>query len=244
MKKYELLKSGDSIIRVEDIIGISAESVIEIFGEPEYYGELEMVEYYDDMLCFYISGNNTVTDFSADPNKFSLNGQSLPQDFDSIISLFGESYEGCGRSQYTWTAAWKYGNCEIVFEFMDDGINSGVVNVHVYSAAVNEDSEADDGYSESLDSGIGEDYIGTDQILTGFSDFQEGRAWVQFGDSITTTALIDKEGRILWECDANITQISTMKDGLAYFRFSGYEHDTYMIIDADGNITSCMRTVE
>lgn len=219
---------------IEDIIGMSAESVIEIFGEPEYYGELEMVEYYDDMLCFYLSENNTVADFVADPNKLSLNGQNLPQDFDSILSLFGDSYEGRGRSQYTWAAAWQYGNCDIVFEFMDDGINSGVVNVCVYPAAANENSEADYGYSESLDTGIGEDYIGTDQILTGFSDFQEGRAWVQYGE---TTALIDKEGKIIWECDANIAQISSMKDGLAYFRVSGYEYDTYMIIDSDGNIT-------
>ena len=218
---------------IEDIIGMSAERVIEIFGEPEYYGELEMVEYYDDMLCFYLSENNTVADFAADPNKLSLNGQHLPQDFDAIVSIFGESYEGRGRSQYTWAAAWQYGNCDIVFEFMDDGTNSGVMNVHVYSVAANENSEAEYGYSESLDTGIGEDYIGTEQILIGFSDFQEGYACFQFGDSITTTALIDKEGKIIWECDVNITQISNMKDGLAYFRCSGYEHDTYMIIDSD-----------
>lgn len=80
-------------------------------------------------------------------------------------------------------------------------------------------------------------YIGDDQTISTVSVFMDGRAWVQFGVFETTTALIDKEGKILWESNAKVEEVSEIRDGLAYCRLAGEEYDTYVLLDSDGNVT-------
>jgi len=137
-------------IPVADIIGMSADGVIEIFGEPESYSEYSTIEYgssYSERMCFNLSDENTVADFVANAEKFSFNDQSLSQDFDTIVSVLGESYENRSGGRYSFPVAWTYDGCDIVFEFPIIETDECIMDIYVFPAASEEDVLTD-GWNE------------------------------------------------------------------------------------------------
>lgn len=121
-------------ISVEDIIGIPAEKVIEIFGEPESYIENSTMEYGmvgPEWICFYLSEENTVVGVAANPEKFTFDGQSLAQDFNTVVSILGDSYVNQDNSQQTYKVTWYYGGNELTITFFTE-INT-VRDISVFS---------------------------------------------------------------------------------------------------------------
>lgn len=100
--------TGQIMIRqvpTQDVIGMTADEVIAAFGEPEIYAENDSIEYGADApewMYFDVSNGNTVASFSANAGEFTLNGQSLKRDFDSLISLIGDDYDSLGAGGYQW----------------------------------------------------------------------------------------------------------------------------------------------
>jgi len=125
-------------IPIEDIIGMSAEKVIEIFGEPEVYTAYDSIEYdtsYSERLSFDLSEENTVDDIVANAEKFSFNGQILSQDFDTIVSILGESYEYRAGGRYTCPVAWLYEGYDVVFDFPIIETDEWNMDIYVFSAS-------------------------------------------------------------------------------------------------------------
>ena len=102
--------------------------VIEIFGEPESYIENSTMEYGmvgPEWICFYLSEENTVVGVAANPEKFTFDGQSLAQDFNTVVSILGDSYVNQDNSQQT------YGGNELTITFFTE-INT-VRDISVFS---------------------------------------------------------------------------------------------------------------
>jgi len=124
-------------IPVADIIGMSAEEVIEIFGEPEIYSEYSTIEYgssYSERICFNLTDSNTVSDFVANAEYYSYNEQSLSQNFDTIVSILGESYENRGGGRYSFPVAWQHNGCDVVFEFPIIETDEWILDIYVFPA--------------------------------------------------------------------------------------------------------------
>ena len=119
---------------IEYIINLTEGSIIDIYGEPDAYsqdfGTMEYGLGSQDRMCFYFSGK-FVTGVSANPEKFSFNGQSLAQDFDAIVSILGDSYVNQGNSKFTWGATWYYNGNEITITFFNE--DNSVMDISVFS---------------------------------------------------------------------------------------------------------------
>ena len=100
--------TGQILIRqipARDVIGMTADEVVTAFGEPEIYAENDSIEYGADApewMYFDVSNGNTVASFSANAEEFTLNGQSLKQNFDALVSLMGDNYDSLGAGGYQW----------------------------------------------------------------------------------------------------------------------------------------------
>lgn len=92
-------------IPTQDVLKMTADEVIDAFGEPEIYAENDSIEYGADSpewMYFDVSNGNTVASFSANVEEFTLNGQSLKQNFDALVSLMGDNYDSLGAGGYQW----------------------------------------------------------------------------------------------------------------------------------------------
>lgn len=92
-------------IPTQDVLKMTADEVIAAFGEPEIYAENDSIEYGADSpewMYFDVSNGNTVASFSANVEEFTLNGQSLKQNFDALVSLMGDNYDSLGAGGYQW----------------------------------------------------------------------------------------------------------------------------------------------
>ncbi len=77
-------------------------------------------------MYFDVSNGNTVASFSANAGEFTLNGQSLKLDFDSLIGLIGDDYDSLGAGGYQWI---RNGIC-YTFYIPDDTEESYSINVY------------------------------------------------------------------------------------------------------------------
>lgn len=124
-------------IPVQEIIGMTEEEVIAKFGEPGIYTEDTMDYGYDtsQWMSFDVSYGDTVCGFSATPENFTFNGQSLKQDYDTMVTILGDSRIEKGGTTYVFETAWAYGGCEITFRFptyRNETEDDKVVDVRVY----------------------------------------------------------------------------------------------------------------
>ncbi len=100
--------TGQILIRqipTQDVLKMTADEVVTAFGEPEIYAENDSIEYGADApewMYFDVSNGNTVASFSANAEEFTLNGQSLKQNFDALVSLMGDNYDSLGAGGYQW----------------------------------------------------------------------------------------------------------------------------------------------
>lgn len=86
---------------------MTADEVIAAFDEPEIYAENDSIKYGADALewmYFDISNENMVLSFNSNSGTFTLNWQSLRQDFDTLIALMGDNYDSLGAGGYQWAA--------------------------------------------------------------------------------------------------------------------------------------------
>lgn len=124
-------------IPVQDILGMTKDRVIEVFGEPKTNAE-EYMDYGDDAsewMQFNFLYGNTVSGFSASPENFTFNGQSLVQNHDTLAAILGDTYIEQGGTQYAYETAWYYGGCQISFRFptfRNDTQDDRVIDVAVY----------------------------------------------------------------------------------------------------------------
>lgn len=111
-------------IPVEEIMQMTSDEIIAAFGEPDIhepdiYYDSDRIEYESDQLCFIMSEYGGVFSLDAPAEKFTMNGQSLNQDFDILISLIGDDYSALGGAGYQWSI----GDLSCTFHISpDDGI--------------------------------------------------------------------------------------------------------------------------
>lgn len=124
-------------IPVQNIIGMSEDEVIANFGEPKVYSE-DVIGYGSDdteWISFDVSYGNTVSGFTASPENFTFNGQSLDQNYDTMVTILGDKYVEQGGTTYVYSTAWYYDGCQISFRFptyRNETEDDKVVDVSVY----------------------------------------------------------------------------------------------------------------
>lgn len=124
-------------IPVQDVIGMTANEVTATFGEPESHTE-DVIDYGSDTpnrMHFGIMNENTVYGLSASPACFTFNGQSLNQNFDTMVTILGDTYIEQGSSTYDFEIAWYYEGCQISFRFPaypNEADGDKVIEVSVY----------------------------------------------------------------------------------------------------------------
>lgn len=124
-------------IPVQDVIGMTANEVVAKFGEPEVYTE-DGMDYGCDTpnrMQFGIMNENIVYGFSASPENFTFNGQNLNQNFDTMVTILGDTYIEQSGSAYDFEIAWYYEGCEISFRFpayQNQAEDDRVIDVSVY----------------------------------------------------------------------------------------------------------------
>lgn len=123
---------------------------------------------------------------------------------------------------------------ENIVNDVTDSVNEGLDKIDNISSII-------DSYNGSL---AGDD-IYVDKNVSHLAS--ENRIWIEFSRVINNnftkkSALIDTDGKILWECQINpdstgLIETSNFKDGLAYCLFKNDNKLQYMIFDSDGNVT-------
>lgn len=135
---------------IQDIIGAHSSDIIAVFGEPETQSEYS-IEYgegfrEDGWMGFYFDDADQVYIFNADPVHFTFEGQSLVQDFDTLVTIFGDDYTDVGGTAYYWQVFWNYRDYQIYFSFSRDSDDDKPYSIDVMKS----DSETpadDDDYS-------------------------------------------------------------------------------------------------
>lgn len=124
-------------IPVQDIIGMTKEEVIANFGEPVTSTE-DSIEYgseTSEWIEFGFMFGNEVSGFSASPENFTFNGQSLVQNHDTMLTILGDNCIEKGGTTYVFETAWAYEGCEITFAFptyRNETEDDKVIDVSVY----------------------------------------------------------------------------------------------------------------
>lgn len=135
---------------IQDIIGAHSSDIIAVFGEPETQSEYS-IEYgegfrEDGWMGFYLDDADQVNIFNADPVHFTFEGQSLVQDFDTLVTILGDDYTDVGGTAYYWQVFWNYRDYQIYFSFSRDSDDDKPYSIDVMKS----DSETpadDDDYS-------------------------------------------------------------------------------------------------
>ena len=217
--------TGQILIRqvpTQDVIGMTADEVIDAFGEPEIYAENDSIEYGADApewMYFDVSNGNTVASFSANAGEFTLNGQSLKRDFDSLISLIGDDYDSLGAGGYQWI---RNGIC-YTFYIPDDTKEPYSINVY----RIDDDDPIDnDAYLG--DEGNYGTYGNLDSALVGrWRSFDGGT--LQFDDNgmisscdFNCWSLVgDTPDRVYWEADNGRVTCSAYFDEDVTYKIAG-----------------------
>lgn len=217
--------TGQIMIRqvpTQDVIGMTADEVIAAFGEPEIYAENDSIEYGADApewMYFDVSNGNTVASFSANAGEFTLNGQSLKRDFDSLISLIGDDYDSLGAGGYQWI---RNGIC-YTFYIPDDTKEPYSINVY----RIDDDDPIDnDAYLG--DEGNYGTYGNLDSALVGrWRSFDGGT--LQFDDNgmisscdFNCWSLVgDTPDRVYWETDNGRVTCSAYFDEDVTYKIAG-----------------------
>lgn len=127
-------------IPVDQLLGASTDNIISAFGEPETQNELDLEYGIDEWegytqpgwMCFYLDDAGKVNWFSADSANFTVNSQSLQQDFDTLVTILGEDYIDLGATTYVWNVAWNYGDYQIAFAFPIDSDTDMPYSIDVF----------------------------------------------------------------------------------------------------------------
>ena len=217
--------TGQILIRqvpTQDVIGMTADEVIATFGDPEIYSENDSIEYGADApewMYFDVSNGNTVASFSANAGEFTLNGQSLKRDFDSLISLIGDDYDSLGAGGYQWI---RNGIC-YTFYIPDDTKEPYSINVY----RIDDDDPIDnDAYLG--DEGNYGTYGNLDSALVGrWRSFDGGT--LQFDDNgmisscdFNCWSLVgDTPDRVYWEADNGRVTCSAYFDEDVTYKIAG-----------------------
>ena len=217
--------TGQILIRqvpTQDVIGMTADEVIATFGEPEIYSENDSIEYGADApewMYFDVSNGNTVASFSANAGEFTLNGQSLKLDFDSLISLIGDDYDSLGAGGYQWI---RNGIC-YTFYIPDDTEESYSINVY----RIDDDDPIDnDAYLG--DEGNYGTYGNLDSALVGRWRSNDGGT-LQFDDTGMISScdfncwsmVGDTPDRVYWEADNGRVTCSAYFDEDVTYKIAG-----------------------
>lgn len=217
--------TGQILIRqvpTQDVIGMTADEVIATFGDPEIYSENDSIEYGADApewMYFDVSNGNTVASFSANAGEFTLNGQSLKLDFDSLISLIGDDYDSLGAGGYQWI---RNGIC-YTFYIPDDTEESYSINVY----RIDDDDPIDnDAYLG--DEGNYGTYGNLDSALVGRWRSNDGGT-LQFDDTGMISScdfncwsmVGDTPDRVYWEADNGRVTCSAYFDEDVTYKIAG-----------------------
>lgn len=118
-------------IPVEDIIGAHSSDIIAFFGEPAMYTENFELDYSPMVLGMYfgLTDGDIVDFFLSVPSDFTYNGQSLDQDFDSLVAILGDNYTNMGGTAHSWEVTWPYGDCQIDINIPQD--ETGMFSVRI-----------------------------------------------------------------------------------------------------------------
>ena len=188
--------TGQILIRqipTQDVLKMTADEVVTAFGEPEIYAENDSIEYGADApewMYFDVSNGNTVASFSANAEEFTLNGQSLKQNFDALVSLMGDNYDSLGAGGYQWI---REGIC-YTFYIPDD---TEPYSINVYRID-NDDPIDNDAY-------LDDNYSTLDNDLCGRWRSYDGSALTLESSGYATTVfqfwnvLNDKPDSVTWE---------------------------------------------
>ena len=208
-------------IPTQDVLKMTADEVIDAFGEPEIYAENDSIEYGADSpewMYFDVSNGNTVASFSANVEEFTLNGQSLKQNFDALVSLMGDNYDSLGAGGYQWV---REGIC-YTFYIPDD---TEPYSINVYRID-NDDPIDNDAYLG--DEGNYGTYGNLDSALVGrWRSFDGGT--LQFDDNgmisscdFNCWSLVgDTPDRVYWEADNGRVTCSAYFDEDVTYKIAG-----------------------
>lgn len=109
---------------IQDIMGAHSSDIIALFGEPKTQSE-DSIEYgveftEEGWMCFCLDNADQVNVISADPLHFTFDGQSLAQNFDTLVTILGNDYTDMGGTAYSWQVFWNYSDYQIYFTFPRD----------------------------------------------------------------------------------------------------------------------------
>ena len=217
--------TGQILIRqipTQDVLKMTADEVVTTFGEPEIYAENDSIEYGADApewMYFDVSNGNTVASFSANAEEFTLNGQSLKQNFDALVSLMGDNYDSLGAGGYQWI---RNGIC-YTFYIPDDTEESYSINVY----RIDDDDPIDnDAYLG--DEGNYGTYGNLDSALVGRWRSNDGGT-LQFDDTGMISScdfncwsmVGDTPDRVYWEADNGRVTCSAYFDEDVTYKIAG-----------------------
>ena len=139
----KLLYNG---IPVDTIMEMKAEDVIAAFGEADEYSDENFVQILSEdgerlvaMANFDSAGY--VSYFAGDPEKFELNGESLNQDYDKLVKIFGREPD----SEETFDlleARWFFDGYSILLGLDEDGL-PGKTEIWKDNAMDSEDNQVE-----------------------------------------------------------------------------------------------------
>lgn len=170
---------------IQDIIGAHSSDIIAIFGEPKTQSEysIEYGESYteDGWMGFYLDDADQVNIFNADPVHFTFEGQSLVQDFDTLVTILGDDYTDVGGTAYYWQVFWNYRDYQIYFSFSRDSDDDKPFSIDVMKSdsetPVDDDDyswvEGDIDYSEIIDPSLVGRWRSYDGGYVEFSEYGE-----------------------------------------------------------------------
>lgn len=225
--------TGQILIRqipTQDVLKMTADEVVTTFGEPEIYAENDSIEYGADApewMYFDVSNGNTVASFSANAEEFTLNGQSLKQNFDALVSLMGDNYDSLGAGGYQWI---RNGIC-YTFYIPDDTEESYSINVY----RIDDDDPIDnDAYLG--DEGNYGSYSNLDSSLVGRWRSYDGSALTLESSGYATTVfqfwnrLLNKPDSVTW--DASNGQLTLYAHSQEEYYWI-IEEETYFDMETD-----------
>lgn len=167
---------------IQDIIGAHSSDIIAIFGEPKTQSEysIEYGESYteDGWMGFYLDDADQVNIFNADPVHFTFEGQSLVQDFDTLVTILGDDYTDVGGTAYYWQVFWNYRDYQIYFSFSRDSDDDKPFSIDVMKS--DSETPADDDDYSWVEGDI-DDSLHRDQALVGRWRAYDG-GYVEFSE--------------------------------------------------------------
>lgn len=139
----KLLYNG---IPVDTIMEMKAEDVIAAFGEADEYSDENFVQILSEdgerlVAMANFDSTGYVSYFAGDPEKFELNGESLNQDYDKLVKIFGREPD----SEETFDlleARWFFDGYSILLGLDEDGL-PGKTEIWKDNAMDSEDNQVE-----------------------------------------------------------------------------------------------------